>query len=613
MIAPIDLAVWPELTLPQMLREQARRQPAGIAIRQKDFGIWKPLTWAGYWQRACRVGMGLRALGLSSGGRVAIVSENRVEWLLTQLGAGTVGGVAVGVYSTSPAEEMGYVLEHADVELVVCEDQEQTDKVLQVASRLPRLRRIVMMETKGLRSYAPAERERIVTFAEIEADGAAREAAELAALNTALDAQGLDETGLMIYTSGSTGKPKGAMLSFRNMRGVAPGIADRLSMDAHSVHLSYLPLCHVAEQMLSTFVPLYLGSQVNFGESIRTVQEDLREVAPTIFLGVPRIWEKLHASISIKMQEAGRLQQWLYRQALARCAPFLEKSPAQYSVGERLTHALWYWLVLRALQNFIGLRRARVAMTGAAPIPPDVVRYFRNLGVPLLEVYGLTESAGMIFGQHPDRVKVGTVGEPILGVDWKMGDAGELLVRGDMVFQGYYKNADATADTVRDGWLHTGDVVAELDGRVRIVDRLKDIMITAGGKNLTPSEIENAVKGSPYVKECIVIADGRKFVSALIQLEFDTVGKWAESRRIAFTHFRSLAESAQVRELVQQEVSRANAGLAPVAQIKRFHLLTKELDHDDGEVTATMKVRRASIYRTYAKEIETLYVEETMA
>ncbi|MGE8616811.1 MAG: AMP-dependent synthetase/ligase [Achromobacter spanius] len=613
MVALIDPAVWPELTLPQMLREQARRQPGAIAIRQKDFGIWKPLTWAGYWQRACHVGLGLRALGLSVGGRVAVVSENRVEWLLTQLGAGTVGGVAVGVYPTSPAEEMGYVLEHADVELVVCEDQEQTDKVLQVADRLPLLRRIVMIETKGLRSYAPAERERIVSFAEIEADGARREAAELAALNAALDTQRLDETGLMIYTSGSTGKPKGAMLSYRNMRGVAPGIADRLSMDAHSVHLSYLPLCHVAEQMLSTFVPLYLGSQVNFGESIRTVQEDLREVAPTIFLGVPRIWEKLHASISIKMQEAGRLQQWLYRQALARCAPFLEKSPAQYSMGERLTHTLWYWLVLRALQNFIGLRRVRVAMTGAAPIPPDVVRYFRTLGVPLLEVYGLTESAGMIFGQHPDRVKVGTVGEPILGVEWKMGDAGELLVRGDMVFQGYYKNADATADTVRDGWLYTGDVVAEQDGRVRIVDRLKDIMITAGGKNLTPSEIENAVKGSPYVKECIVIADGRKFVSALIQLEFDTVGKWAESRRIAFTHFRSLAETAEVRELVQQEVSRANAGLAPVSQIKRFHLLTKELDHDDGEVTATMKVRRASIYRTYAKEIEMLYVEETMA
>ncbi|MDG9969993.1 AMP-binding protein [Achromobacter mucicolens] len=608
-----DPGAWPELTLPQMLREQARRQPSAVAIRQKDFGIWKPLTWDQYWQRACRVGLGLRALGLSAGGRVAIVSDNRVEWLLTQMGACAAGGVAVGVYSTSPAEEMGYVLAHADVELVVCEDQEQTDKVLHVADRLPNLRRIVVIETKGLRAYGALDRARIVTFAEVEADGGQREAVELAALNTMLDGQRLDDTGLMIYTSGSTGKPKGAMLSYRNMRGVAPGIADRLSMDASSVHLSYLPLCHVAEQMLSTFVPIYLGTQVNFGESLRTVQEDLREVAPTIFLGVPRIWEKLHAAISIKMQEAGRLQQWLYRKALAQCAPFLEKSPAQYRVGERLTHWLWYWLVLRALQNFIGLRRVRVAMTGAAPIPPDVVRYFRTLGVPLIEVYGLTESAGMIFGQHPARVKVGTVGEPILGVEWRIGESGELLVRGDMVFQGYYKNPEATADTVRDGWLHTGDVVAQEDGRVRIVDRLKDIMITAGGKNLTPSEIENAVKGSPYVKECIVIADGRKYVTALIQLEFDTVGKWAESRRIAFTHFRSLAECPQVRELVQQEVTRANAGLAPVSQIKRFHLLTKELDHDDGEVTATMKVRRASIYRAYANEIESLYVEETTA
>jgi len=605
--------LWPALTLPQMLREQARRQPTGIAVRQKDFGIWQPVSWAQYWQRACRVGLGLQAEGLSRGGRVAIVSDNRLEWLLVQLGAGAVGGVAVGVYATSPAEEMGYVLEHADVELVVCEDQEQTDKVLQVAHRLPLLRRIVVMETKGLRSYPLAERARIVAFAELEAEGQRREADGLEALNAWLDTQQLDDLGLMIYTSGSTGKPKGAMLSYRNMRGVAPGIADRLSMDAGSVHLSYLPLCHVAEQMLSTFVPIYLGAQVNFGESIRTVQEDLREVAPTVFLGVPRIWEKLHASISIKMQEAGRLQQWLYRRAVAACTPFLEKSARQRSVGERLTYALWYVLVLRALQNFIGLRRVRVAMTGAAPIAPDVVRYFRTIGVPLVEVYGLTESAGMIFGQHPDRVKVGTVGEAILGVDWRLGDADELQVRGDMVFAGYYKNDAATADTVRDGWLHTGDVAAVQDGRLRIVDRLKDIMITAGGKNLTPSEIENAVKSSPYVKECVIIADGRRFVAALIQLEFDTVGKWAESRRIAFTHFRSLAECAEVRELVAGEVARANAGLAPVAQIKRFHLLTKELDHDDGEVTATMKVRRASIYRSYADDIERLYAEEAAA
>lgn len=242
-----------------------------------------------------------------------------------------------------------------------------------------------------------------------------------------------------------------------------------------------------------------------------------------------------------------------------------------------------------------------------------MVRYFRNLGVPLVEVYGLTESTGMIFGQHPDRVQAGTVGEPILGVDWRLGEQGELQVRGEMVFAGYYKNETATAQTVRDGWLHTGDVAEVRQGQLRIVDRLKDIMITAGGKNLTPSEIENAVKSSPYVKECVIVADGRRYVAALIQLEFETVGKWAESRRIAFTHFRSLAECAEVRELVAGEVARANAGLAPVAQIKRFHLLTKELDHDDGEVTATMKVRRASIYRSYADEIERLYAEEAPA
>ncbi|CCN23643.1 putative long-chain fatty-acid--CoA ligase [Bordetella bronchiseptica 1289] len=604
---------WPALTLPQMLREQARRQPARIALRQKDYGIWQPIDWATYWRRACQVALGLRAAGLEPGGKVAIIAENRLEWLLAQMGAGVLGAVPVGVYCTSPAAEVGYVLEHAEVDMVVCEDQEQTDKVLEVAARLPGLRRIVVMETKGMRNHAEAERARMISFAELEARGAQCGAAEQARLEQALDAQTLDDVGLMIYTSGSTGKPKGAMISYRNMRGVAPGIADRLDMDAGSVHLSYLPLCHVAEQMLSTFVPVYLGSQVNFGESIRTVQEDLREVAPTVFLGVPRIWEKLHAAISIKMQESGRLRRWLYARALRGCAPFLELSRARYGWRERLVYGWHYALILRALHNFVGLRRVKVAMTGAAPIPPEVLRYFRTLGIPLIEVYGLTESTGMIFGQHPDRVRVGTVGEPTLGVQARVGEQGELLVRGEMVFHGYYRNPQASADTVRDGWLHTGDVVALEDGQYRIVDRLKDIMITAGGKNLTPSEIENAVKGSPYVKECIAIGDQRRYVAALIQIEYDTVAKWAELNGIAYTHFRSLAEHPRVRQLVHGEVERANAALAQVARVKRFHLLVKELDHDDGEVTATMKVRRASIAQAYRSEIEALYRQEEAA
>ncbi|MFW7342784.1 AMP-binding protein [Pollutimonas sp. H1-120] len=602
-----SFAPLPELTLPQMLREQALRIPGRIAVRQKDFGIWQPYTWRDYWRRACHVGMGLRALGVAEGGHVGVLSENRIEWVLAQMGAGAMGAVTVGLYPTSPASEISYVLHHADVDLVVCEDQEQVEKVLQALHELPRLRRIVVIESKGLRAYPADARELICTFAEMERMGAESHAAHPEVVDLALSRQTLGDIGLMIYTSGSTGKPKGAMISYRNIRGVAPGIMDRLGLDANDSHLSYLPLCHVAEQMLTTFVPIYSGAQVNFGESIRTVQEDLREVAPTMFLGVPRIWEKLHAAIAIKMQEARPWMRALYQGALRACEPFAGKSARQRTLAEKLTYAFWYWLVLRALLNFIGLRRAKIALTGAAPIPPDILRYFRSLGLPLVEVYGLTESSGMILGQHPDRIRFGTVGEPISGVEYRRGDEGELLVRGEMVFKGYYKNPEQTEAAMQDGWLKTGDVIAEEDGMLRIVDRLKDIMITAGGKNLTPSEIENKVKASAYVKECIVIADGRKYVSALVQIEFDTVAKWAESQGIAFTHFRSLAEHDAVRALIEREIEAANSQLADVSRIRRFHLLIKELDHDDGEVTATMKVRRASIYRGYAAQIEALY------
>ena len=601
----------PELTLPQMLRQRAQRDAQRVAIRQKDFGIWKPVTWAQYYQRACHFGQGLQQLGLPAGGHVGVIAENRIEWVLAQMGAGLVGGITVGVYPTSPANEVAYVVGHADIDIMVCEDQEQTDKVLEALSALPRLKKIIVMETKGLRSFAPEHRELIATFDEVERLGAGVHSQ--ARIDEVLARQTLDDIGLMIYTSGSTGKPKGAMISWRNMRGVSPGIIERLRLNAHTTHLSYLPLCHVAEQMLTTFCPIYLGSQVNFGESIRTVQEDLREVAPTMFLGVPRIWEKLHSAISIKMQETGALRRALYQRALADCAPLAEKPRSQWSLGERLRYGAHYWLVLRALQNFIGLREAEVALTGAAPIAPDVVRFFRTLGVPLIEVYGLTESTGMVTGHELDRVSVGTVGIPTQGVQWRIAQGsdddmgGEFQIKGDMVFAGYYKNPEATAQSIQDGWLHTGDVVRLVDGQIKIVDRLKDIMITAGGKNLTPSEIENTMKASPYIKECVIVAEGRKFVGALVMIDYETVGKWAEARRIAFTHFRSLVETPEVRQLIDAEIASGNAKLAQVAQIRKFHMLTKELDHDDGEVTATMKVRRSSIYKTYAAEIEALY------
>lgn len=595
---------FPLLTLPQMLREQARARAGRTAIRQKDFGIWKPLTFADYFRRARHVGLGLRALGLGEGGHVAVLSENRVEWVLAQLGAGLVNAVTVGVYCTSPANEVAYVLAHSDAEMVVCEDQEQVDKVLERRAELPALKRIVVVEEKGLRAY-PGDL--VLSFAALEAMGRAYAIDHPRLIEESLARQTLDDIGLMVYTSGSTGKPKGAMLSYRNLRAEAIAAADLLGLDAAATHLSYLPLCHVAEQMLTTMIPMYLGSLINFGESIRTVQEDLREVAPSLFLGVPRIWEKLHASIYLKLMEAGGLRRALFERACAACEPFAEVPKDKRTLAQRATFALCWLLLFRALQNYIGLGRCKVAMTGAAPISASIVRFFRTIGVPLVEVYGATETTCVVLGQKLTHLLPACVGVAAKGVEVRLGDRGEILVRGETVFAGYYKSEEATAAVIRDGWLHTGDVAEMVEGQFRIIDRLKDIMITAGGKNLSPSEIENTVKASPYIKECIVIGERRKYVSALIQIDAETVGQWAEARGIAYTHFRSLAENEKVRELVATEIEKANSQLAQVSHVRTFHLLTKELDHDDDEVTATMKVRRANIQTKYSAEIEGLY------
>jgi long-chain acyl-CoA synthetase len=595
-------------TLPQWLRHHANMRPQAIALRQKRFGIWQPTTWAEYWRRARAIGMGLRALRLKQGAHIGIISENRIEWVLAQFGAGAIGAVTVGVYATSPAPEVAYVLEHGDCEIVFCEDQEQADKVLETWNDLPKLSRIIVMETKGFRSYYA---DRVISFEALEALGSKADAAEPDYVDRLVDRQRPQDIAIIIYTSGSTGKPKGAMISYANIAAAVPGYAERLKLDPGSTTLSYLPLCHVAEQALTTFAPLQYGMMVNFGESLRTVQEDLREVAPSLFLGVPRIWEKMHSAIHIKTLESGRLTRLLVRRAFAACEPFALTGPR--SLRERLTFVCWYWLVFRPLQNFVGLRRTAMCVTGAAPIPPKVFMFFRTMGLPLIEVYGQTESSGGVTGQLADDVRLGTVGPPVDGAEVRIAPDGEVLVRGGQVFAGYYKDPELTRKTVIDGWLHTGDIAEWCDGHVKIVDRKKDVIITSGGKNLSPSQIENAVKASPFIRECIVIGDARRYVTALIQIDFENVGKWAEQRGLAFTTFRSLAEHPAVFRLISQEVDDANDGLAPVEQVKRFHLLTKELDHDDGEVTATMKVRRASVQTKFAAEIEALYAPQSTA
>jgi long-chain acyl-CoA synthetase len=578
-----------------------------VALREKEYGIWQRVSWEEYHAHVRRFCLGLASLGVGRGDKVAILSENCREWVWAELAAMSLSAVGVGVYPTSPAAEVKYVVSHCEAVLAVCEDQEQVDKLLEVSAELPRLRKIVVADMRGVRSYADP---RILSFEEVERLGAEHEEAHPALFDALVDATEPEETAFLIYTSGTTGFPKGAMISHRNILAQARSAAEATGIRAGDSVVSYLPLCHVAEQIFSVYLPLHLGMQVSFAESVRTIQEDLREIAPSVFLGVPRIWEKLQASVIVKMQEASRWRRALFERALAhgrRCAEARLAGRALSPLARALRFVAWV-LVLRALQNFVGLRKARLTFTAAAAISPEVLRFFHAIGIPVREGYGMTECTGFSFVQREGEVRLGTVGRAIPGVEFRLAPDGELLKRGEIVFLGYYRDPEATRATVREGWLHSGDV-AELDpdGQLRIVDRKKAIFVTAGGKNVSPSLVENALKVSPYVKEAVVVGDGEKFLAALVQIDFENVGQWATERRLPYTNFRSLTRLQEVRDLVAAEVERTNEGLAPVEQVRAFRLLDKELDHDDNEVTATMKVRRKTIYEKFAPLIAEIY------
>lgn len=597
-----------QLALPQQLLYWARIRPDGVALRQKELGIWQPVTWKNYAQQARHFGLGLLQLGVQSGQPVAILSENRKEWLFAELGIALVRAITAGIYPTSPAQEVHYLLALSETPVVVVEDQEQLDKVLSVRSQLPHLRVIVVMDNRGLRSY---DREGLLSFSDVLAQGQQYEASQPQSAAAACEGPQLDDIGLMVFTSGSTGRPKAAMMSWRGLGTAARGLNSALQLTDQDQIVSYLPLCHVAEQMFSLHVPLTRGAVVNFAESLRTIQEDLREISPQVFFGVPRIWEKFHASIETKMRETGGLRAWLFNQAMRRMQSKTKASSV--SMLGKFERGLWHVLVLRAVQNFIGMRECRVAYSAGAPITPEILKFFRCLGVSVRELYGLTESSGAITLQMNDRSPVGSVGVAYPGIDLKLANDGEIIVRGDVVFRGYFKNEEATREAIdADGWLHTGDIGSWIEGpdgpELRVIDRKKDIMITAGGKNITPSEIENGLRFSAFIKEAVVVADRRRFVSALIQINFESVSQWAEARSLTFTHFRSLVELPDVRDLIQAEVDKVNQHMPQVQQVRKFHLLVKELDHDDGEVTATMKVKRKSVYEKYANAIEAMYV-----
>ena len=605
-------AASPEISigsLPARLRQIATASPDKVALREKEFGIWEETSYAGYWEEIQIIGMGLLALGVEPGDKVAVHSENRKAWVLTDLAAQAIHATSVGLYPTNPAAEVEYLLGHSEARILVAEDQEQVDKALEVKDNLPHLQRIIYVEPRGVRGYDDPI---LISWSDFIALGEAELAKDPTRVSNLVDDIDPDGTATLVYTSGTTGPPKGAMLSHRNLVWVMDHITDAIAdvVPKHVEILSYLPLCHVAEKLYTLVLAFKTEAVVNFAESIETVAEDLREVQPTYFLGVPRIWEKIHAGVMIRMQDASRLKRVVFSMGMKSGMKNADRILAKGSRGPlgNVSHGLFYLLSYRALKEKMGMRSCKGALSGAAPIAPEVLKFFMALGVPIYEAYGMTENTAYASANREGNVKLGTVGIPNPHCELKLAPDGEILTRHPGVFKGYFKNPEATANSISsDGWLHTGDV-GEWDGdHLKIVDRKKDIIITAGGKNISPSEIENKLKVSPFIKEAIVIGDRKKFLSALIGIELDTVSNWALRKNITFTTYRDLSEKPEVVALIDRAVKDANEYFARVETIKQFRLIPKELDHEDGELTATQKVKRSKIEEMFADVIADIY------
>jgi long-chain acyl-CoA synthetase len=602
-------------TVVTRVKDRAEQTPDRIALRAKDFGIWQEVSWASYWANVELVGHALLALGLEPGERVAIHSENRREWLYADLGIVAARGITVGLYPTNPASEVAYLLSHSGTRILIAEDQEQVDKALLVLEDTPDLEWIVYVEPRGVKGRY--DNPKLLAWEDFLALGAAHREKSGTELADRMAATEPGDVMTLIYTSGTTGPPKGAMLTVANVEFAVHVLVEGGGFtspppSSADVTLSYLPLCHVAERIFTTWFSAASGVQVHFAESIETVQANLREVQPTILFGVPRIWEKVLAGVKIGVSSASWTKRttagfWLRRAEVI--GETLVRTGGTHTGRSRMLYAVGWLFCFRALKARIGMRHVRYAASGAAPIAPDVLKFFMGIGVPMHEVYGMTENTAVATGNRPGRVKLGTVGEPQPGTELRIDEeTGEVLTKHGGTFAGYWQDPESTERVLSDGWLHTGDVGEWVDGtHVKITDRMKDIIITAGGKNIAPSELENALKTSPYVKEAVVIGDQRKYLVALIGIEYETVGHWARQRGITYTTYRDLSEKAEVLELVQGIVTEANGRFAAVEQIKKFRMFPKELDHEDGELTATQKVKRSALGKMFDDLVESMY------
>ena len=595
---------YPASNFPDLFFHQARAFGEKTALRHKDFGIWNRISWREYAQSVQEIAAGYLAYGISPGDRIAILGENRPEWLVCHVAAMAAGGVTCGIYPTSSPEEIEYVVQHSESRILFVENEEQIDKVLQVIDNL-HVKQIVIWDPEGLWGFSHP---RVIFYGAFVAAGRQYLNEYPQSVNDRMGRIRGDDVAMMIYTSGTTGRPKGAMITHTNILTITEAFSTVVGGNENEELLSYLPLAHIYENVISLFLAVWTGGTVNFVESLDTLAMNLREVSPTIFASVPRLWEKFVSMVEIKMSDSTFVKRAFYRLAIAAG---LKRLRITGSSAQRfwVIPAYWilYWGLLYHLKRQMGLERIRYAVCAAAPASPELFEWYNAIGVPLREAYGQTESTGIIALQYLDRPKSGYVGEAPPCVEIKIADDGEILARGKGIFKGYFKQPELTAETIRNGWLYTGDVGALKDGFLKILDRKKDIIITRGGKNITPAFIENKLKFSIYIQDAVVIGDGRKYLTALILIDEDNVNKYAQDHAIPFTTFADLTRNQEIVKLIEREIQKVNETLARVETIKKFRLLPRRFYAEDGDVTPTQKVKRRMLEKTYGELIESMY------
>jgi len=594
-------------TVPQVFNQTVQTYGNRVAMRHKDLGLWHDITWHDYFAQARYVGCALLDMGLSKGDCVAVIGDNCPEWVIADMGIQCAGGVAVGVYATNAWQQVAYVIKDSEACFFFVENEEQLDKWLRFKHEAPALKKVIVWDTKGLRQF----KDPLVTTFEGLLDHGRQVAEQQEDLfEDRMRTITPDDTSVLIYTSGTTGPPKGAILSHRNVTWMAQAVHNANILEQDDDVLSFLPLCHIFERLFSVFIHITYAYTVNFTEKPDTVTDNMTEVSPTIGYAVPRIWEKYYSAIMIRMSEATWLKRLVFNWALkigqrkASLMMEFKQIPTVLECLYRLAHVM----VFRKLKKRVGFDRIRVAYSGAAPISPEVLQFFQAIGVNLIEGYGQTEGTGITALSSSGNVKFGTVGKAVPGAEIKIADDGEILVKSPGVFKGYFKKPEATTEALKDNWLYSGDVgELDADGFLKITDRKKDIIVTAGGKNITPQYIENKLKASLYINDAVVIGDRRKYLACLIMIDEDNVVKYAQDNKIQFSTYRDLTQDRDIQTLIQREIDNVNMTLARVENVRKFKILPKKLYEEDGEVTPTMKVKRKYVNAAFRDLIEAMY------